>query len=96
MGCDDTFNHLVFSPFKKQDIWRFITYHYLHSGSTHLFLNVFLQVSYTHYNCIREMTFNEIKINTKNVDQRVKNKKKHKTREDEKSQSVGSVNGSMV
>lgn len=44
MGCDDTFNQFVFSPIRKQDIWRFITYHFLHSGSTHLFLNVLLQV----------------------------------------------------
>lgn len=43
-GCDNTINALIFTPTKKHEFWRYFTYDFLHSGSVHLYSNVFLQV----------------------------------------------------
>ncbi|CAO1352937.1 unnamed protein product [Diamesa hyperborea] len=34
----------IFSPFKKQEIWRFLSYSLLHAGIVHLSLNVLIQL----------------------------------------------------
>uniref|UniRef100_A0A182IVV0 Peptidase S54 rhomboid domain-containing protein n=1 Tax=Anopheles atroparvus TaxID=41427 RepID=A0A182IVV0_ANOAO len=35
---------LIFSPVKQYEIWRFVTYTFLHAGSVHLVLNIIIQI----------------------------------------------------
>ncbi|CAD7085716.1 unnamed protein product [Hermetia illucens] len=37
-------NLLIYTPYKKYEIWRFFTYSLLHSDAVHLVVNIFLQV----------------------------------------------------
>ena len=36
---------LIFNPLKKEEIWRFLTYMFVHSGYFHIVFNVLIQVS---------------------------------------------------
>ena len=36
---------LIFNPQKKEEIWRFLTYMFVHSGYFHIVFNVLIQVS---------------------------------------------------
>ena len=36
---------LIFNPKKKEEIWRFLTYMFVHSGYFHIVFNVLIQVS---------------------------------------------------
>ncbi|KFB39961.1 AGAP009451-PA-like protein [Anopheles sinensis] len=35
---------LIFSPVKQYEVWRFVTYTFLHAGSVHLVLNIIIQI----------------------------------------------------
>ena len=35
---------LLFNPHKKQELWRFLTYMFVHSGYFHITFNVLIQV----------------------------------------------------
>uniref|UniRef100_A0A182VUU1 Rhomboid-like protein n=1 Tax=Anopheles minimus TaxID=112268 RepID=A0A182VUU1_9DIPT len=35
---------LIFSPVKQYEVWRFITYTFLHAGNVHLVLNIIIQI----------------------------------------------------
>uniref|UniRef100_A0A182K7V2 Rhomboid-like protein n=1 Tax=Anopheles christyi TaxID=43041 RepID=A0A182K7V2_9DIPT len=35
---------LIFSPVRQYELWRFITYTFLHAGSVHLVLNIIIQI----------------------------------------------------
>ncbi|XP_053675519.1 rhomboid-related protein 2 [Anopheles nili] len=35
---------LIFSPVKQHEIWRFVTYTFLHAGNIHLVLNIIIQI----------------------------------------------------
>lgn len=42
---DEFFQLLVFAPNHLAEMWRFVTYIFLHTNFTHLALNVVIQVS---------------------------------------------------
>lgn len=42
---DEFFQLLVFAPKRIVELWRFVTYIFLHTNFTHLALNVVIQVS---------------------------------------------------
>lgn len=44
VACNDSITLLIFKPQRKNDLWRFITYQFIHFNLTHLLLNVVLQV----------------------------------------------------
>ncbi|XP_050078572.1 rhomboid-related protein 2 [Anopheles maculipalpis] len=35
---------LIFSPVKQYEVWRFVTYTFLHAGNVHLVLNIIIQI----------------------------------------------------
>ena len=35
---------LIFNPHKKKEIWRFLTYMFVHSGYFHIVFNILVQV----------------------------------------------------
>ena len=39
---------LLFNPHKKQELWRFLTYMFVHSGYFHITFNVLIQVDITY------------------------------------------------
>ncbi|XP_053692530.1 protein rhomboid [Sabethes cyaneus] len=41
---DSLYRLLIFSPVRQFEIWRFVTYTFLHAGSVHLMLNVIIQI----------------------------------------------------
>lgn len=41
---DFVYNLFIFAPMKMNELWRFITYTFLHAGSIHLSLNVLIQI----------------------------------------------------
>ncbi|XP_052866706.1 rhomboid-related protein 2 [Anopheles cruzii] len=41
---DAIYRTLIFSPLKQYEIWRFVTYTFLHAGSVHLVLNIIIQL----------------------------------------------------
>ena len=36
-------SHLVFSPYRRKEVWRYFTYMFLHVNLQHLLMNIFLQ-----------------------------------------------------
>lgn len=48
---DEFFQLLVFAPKHTIELWRFVTYIFLHTNFTHLALNVVIQVNYKSINC---------------------------------------------
>ena len=36
---------LIFNPNKKEEVWRYLTYMFVHSGYFHITFNVLIQVS---------------------------------------------------
>ena len=38
---------LIFNPSKKKEIWRFLTYQFVHSGYFHICFNILVQVSFS-------------------------------------------------
>ncbi|KAL9708322.1 hypothetical protein quinque_011840 [Culex quinquefasciatus] len=41
---DTLYQTLIFSPVRQFQIWRFVTYTFLHAGAVHLMLNVIIQI----------------------------------------------------
>ncbi|EDS41280.1 conserved hypothetical protein [Culex quinquefasciatus] len=41
---DTLYQTLIFSPVRQLQIWRFVTYTFLHAGAVHLMLNVIIQI----------------------------------------------------
>ncbi|XP_055614393.1 protein rhomboid [Uranotaenia lowii] len=41
---DSFYRWLIFTPVRQYEIWRFVTYTFLHAGSVHLMLNVIIQI----------------------------------------------------
>ncbi|XP_055548382.1 protein rhomboid [Wyeomyia smithii] len=41
---DSLYQLLIFSPVRQYEIWRFVTYTFLHAGAVHLMLNVIIQI----------------------------------------------------
>lgn len=69
IGCDTTVNALIFTPTRRNDLWRFFSYGFLHSGPVHLYSNVALQVFLmeltNHNNKLFESTMLRVNINSK-------------------------------